>query len=418
MNSFLVQEKTKCEIINNLFEYKYRPKVIEEYIGNKIAIKQLQKWLELKKRKPYALIYGYTGKTLLAKLLLKEYNVIIIENNDLETFKNIITSENTTLTEKKSAFIIKDIDKNIGEGVRYKNFIKILDKNVNNLPVICLYSGHKIKKRYNTPTKIELIFVDYPEEEELKMYCKNIITKEKISIPDQSIVWIIASSNYNFMKILNNLQILSCLKKKKYNQKEIKNILEFAENDTILEAYEVLDETFNDKTERNIEEQINNCYNDQPLIVDLYYSNVGILPIESYYKVIDNMSSGDIFQKYIYRNCEWEMREYSICYSCILPHQEIRKHLKKNKVYKLKKNQLNNLPWSIVKNMNIYQGISNKTKTRYRPYELKYIFDNILNPLTNVSTMKNLGIDAEDYQKLSFTTKKEIEKIFKNVNEY
>ena len=431
-SDYLVQEIEKPERINDLFEYKHRPKKLDDFVGNKLNVSFLNGWIKAEdfSVKRIILLYGPPGigKTVLSRLLLKDYNMILCDSHNMsdknaffERIKKILTTisiESSLFNTKKSSIIIDNIDKNLGEGVYYKKFMDIVEKhNKNNIPIICISSSKKLKKKYNTPSKNLICLLDYPTQKDMTNYCNKIMKIENIDVTNDALKWIIASSRYDFRKILQTFKLLtlSKKKKKKYNKKDIQLILQFSESDIFFSAVEVLDEAFNDNINRDIQDLMSICYSDQPLIIDLLYSNINqCLDIEQIANVLDGYSDSDVFQTYIYKNKVWDLREYAISSSCIKTIDYIKKN-RKNKIYKLKKNQLNNLPWSCIKNQRIFSDIKSLNKN-LKTEEYQYAFKNIIKPqlepkldnlqenkeeiLDIIKLSKDIGINYSNYNKI------------------
>jgi len=196
-------------------------------------------------------------------------------------------------------------------------------------------------------------------------------------------------------------------------------------------AYEIIEDTLNNTIEDNIKDIINTCYNDQPLIIDLLYSNTTHLnDIETIEEIINSFSIGDIFQYCTYKYHSWEMREYSITNSCVLPIITINKNKIPEKTYKIKKNQLNNLPWNCVKNKNTLLDVKKNIKNLDN-IDILYTFKNIICPtidskleknemtLEDTSDLYKMGIDTEIYSKMRRLTimnkPKQLTKKVKNI---
>lgn len=439
MENFLIVEKSPKKIPNCLFESKYKPTNLKQYIGNKQAIKTLQ---TIHKKKPI-FIYGPhgIGKSLLAQLFLQEtHNIIEIDdiqekNKFFEKLKKIITSKPL---QKPSAIIIENIDTNIGEGVYFNKFIETIEKwNSTPTPIICICTGENIKKKYKISKNIELIKLEYPETQEMQKFCSSIASKEEINLCNNSIDLIISASRYDFRKILHFFKLITIGKhKKKYTTKDIIKIIEFSEADTVYSAYEIIEEIFNDNIDKNIEELTRDCYPDQPLINDIIYSNAtNGIDLQNTFNILNGFSISDTFQKHIFKNQSWQLRDYSIINGSINAFHIIKQ--KSNKKHrKIKKNQLNNLPWICAKN-NI--TLTEYTKnTSLNTEETLFTFKNIIIPLfhpkienktlteENIKELQQYGIhDASLFSKLwGLTYKKPItrknktflEKIFKQFN--
>jgi hypothetical protein len=449
-SDFLVQEVEKPEIIKDLFEDKHKPLNLDQFVGNKSAVIQLEKWVDEKidnnpNNKPFVILYGPNGvgKTLLSRFVLTNFNVIVFDFHNMKDKKKFferikkclsnISIEESLLQKKKTAFIIENVDKNLGDGIQYKKFNDLINKyHPFQNPIICINSSNDLKKKYNTPSKLLKIYLNYPETDELIIFCNKIAEKERLVINKSATELLIASSKYDIRKILHYMKILTYSKNKKITKKEIRKVLNFSESDVFFSAYEILDEIFNDDVERDINDIITKCYTDQPLIVDLIYSNLGYLDIETISESLDDISNGDIKQKLIYKKHAWELRDYVITDSCVSPLLRIRNN-KTKKNYVIKKNQINNITWNTIKNNKMLTNIISKSKyTKLKKDELKFAFLNIIEPIINkgikhntniendIEQMKQLGFTVDDYHKMkTFVKQKAMNKKEKNkLNNY
>lgn len=428
---FIVQEVPKEKPIEDLFENKYKPQSIKEFIGNKYPIKILKKWIkditDKSTNQLICIIHGPfgIGKSLISKLTLKDFNIIECEkstekNKFFDKIEKVITSksiEESLFQIKPSAFIIENIENIIGEGVYYKRLLDLLEKNKKILktPIICISSNVSLKKKYNTPSKVCIIKLDYPETKEMIDFCNYIQQNEQMNLSQSAKELIISASRYDFRKILHYFKLLTLAKKKSlYTNKDIIKIIEFSESDVFYSAYEIIEEIYNDTIEKETQELINNCRVDQPLISDLLYSNISNgIDIEGASSILDGFSQADIFQKYTYKNQSWELRDYTIASSCVNAFNVIKEQKNPKKTYKIKKNQLNNLPWTCIKNKKtLIETKNNSIYNKLSPNELLFAFHKIIDPIIDkkleqktittddIKELQDYGIDSSLYSKI------------------
>ena len=108
-------EETKNEQIDNsLWVEKYRPTVLENYVGNEHLKSKVEGYLETGDI-PHLLLYGRagTGKTTLAKLIVKsldcDYMVInASDENNVDTVRNKVKNFASSMGFKKYKIIILD----------------------------------------------------------------------------------------------------------------------------------------------------------------------------------------------------------------------------------------------------------------------------------------------------------------------
>lgn len=428
---FIIQEVPKEKPLEDLFENKYKPKTLKEFIGNKHPIKVLKTWIkDIINKSTNQLIcimhgpFGI-GKSILSELTLKDFNIIecdnITEKNKFfDKIEKVITSksiEESLFQIKPSAFVIENIEKNIGDGIYYKRLLDLLEekKKVLKTPIICISSNVSLKKKYNTPSKVCIVSLEYPDTKEMIDFCNTIEQNEQLKLSQSAKELIIAASRYDFRKILHYFKLLTLSKTKSiYTKKDIIKITEFSETDVFYSAYEIIDEVYNDTVEKDVDELINNCRVDQPLIADLLYSNItNGIDIEGASLILDGFSQADIFQNYTYKNQSWELRDYNIASSCVNAFNIIKQQKNPKKTYKIRKNQLNNLPWTCIKNKNTLVETKNKSLyNKLSPNELLFAFHNIIDPMIDnkleqktittddVKELQEYGIDSSLYSKI------------------
>ena len=75
---FLIQPTEKKEPVRDLFEEKYKPTTLKDFVGQKEAIKKIKQWLDNQGERLFTIIHGPSGvgKSLLSRLILKEWNII------------------------------------------------------------------------------------------------------------------------------------------------------------------------------------------------------------------------------------------------------------------------------------------------------------------------------------------------------
>lgn len=396
LDNFLVKKKNtiKGNINDIIFEEKYRPKDIENFVGNKSVIKELREFIskvgKVKSRdaKKICILKGPSGigKKTMVNLLLKDYNVIRFDSDNM--VKKSIFMDNMNkftdgdsiddyFSDKKIAIVINGIDELLN-AVTFKELINMLNKKTIEIPIVCTVDANN-KFKYRVLKCCLIISMEYPSLDEYVDFCTNLIKCEKITIVKSTIPWIVKHSKYNFKNILHCIKILS-LKKVKYTKKVILKVLKFSQSDSFLNAHDVVDSVLNNEYEEdNINENISICYTDQPLIIDLLYSNIiQSLSIDNISKSLDSICEGDIFNNYIYNNQQWEMRQYSIVSSCVNVFNIIHNN-KKRKSYTVKKNQLNNVVWSEISSKNNLKLIRPKFyTTSLKPLDYSYIIKYII----------------------------------------
>jgi replication factor C subunit 1 len=201
-----------------MFTVKYRPKKLEDFVGNKSAIQPFIHWLlewePSKKKTKCALVSGLNGvgKSLLVELILKkhDYNIIhlnIDEEHDKEyinqTIKPLLRTKKT-FNGQENALLVSDIDCVSGYG-----FISTLSDCIKEtqIPIICICDNRydqSIKPILNYCFDIKLGKATY--DEVYKLIYK-VVTTENIKIGKSGVDKLYGQANGDIRYILNALQL-------------------------------------------------------------------------------------------------------------------------------------------------------------------------------------------------------------------
>jgi replication factor C subunit 1 len=200
-----------------MFTITYRPKRIEEFVGNKQIIQPFIKWLLEwncnDKNNKCALISGLCGigKSLLVELILKkhDYNIINLAIDDERNkdymnnvIKPLIKTKNT-YDGQENILVVSEIDCGSDYG-----FISSLNECIKEtkIPIVCICDNRYdqgIKLILNYCFDLKMIKPSYQD-----VYCLiyKIIINEKIKIKESEIKEMYEQSNGDIRFILNNLQ--------------------------------------------------------------------------------------------------------------------------------------------------------------------------------------------------------------------
>lgn len=295
-----------------MFTTTYRPKKIEEFVGNKQIIQPLIEWLlewnpDNKKQK-CALISGICGigKSLFVDLILKkhDYNLIEINLDDERdsnymnnTIKPLLRTKKT-FDDKENVLVVSDIDSGNDYG-----FISSLTECIKEtkIPIVCICNN-----RYEQSIKPILNYcIDFkmvkPLYQDVYRLIYNIVITEKIRIKETEIKEMFEQSNGDIRFILNTLQFGMRKSKKNIQSTNI-----FDTTSLLLS----MDETIERKYETFW------LYNDlHPLMIHENYIN-NTLSARDEVKKLDNLSYSadaltdtDIFDKYV-NMTNWEFEPH------------------------------------------------------------------------------------------------------------
>jgi len=200
-----------------MFTTIYKPKNIDDFVGNKNIIQPFIQWLlewePTNKKNKCALVSGLTGigKTILVELILKkhDYNIIDLsleDERDKDYMNNVIKpilKTKKTFDGQENVLVVSEIDAGGDYG-----FISCLTECIKDtkIPIICICNN-----RYDQSIKPILnycfdIKMTKPSYQEVYRLLYNIVVTEKIKIKEQELKELYDQSNGDIRFIINTLQ--------------------------------------------------------------------------------------------------------------------------------------------------------------------------------------------------------------------
>ena len=231
-------------------------------------------------------------------LLIDELESVITLNDKNGVF-NIIKENNYKRWMPIIIITNNQHNKQLNEAKKYSNEIKIYPP----------YHS-EISKWISNITKNEKIFFDYDIINKFIEYCQNDMRKMLIQLDELKI-------NYGSTKITMNIfeNFISIMKKKDLDfdlyKATNKMLTDYKDIETCLELYE---------TEKVL----------MPLMIHENYHK--FIKTEEYSKILDNLSTGDILENYIYGEQNWDLLELHGLISCCIPSYYINKYSNNTKV--------------------------------------------------------------------------------------
>ena len=295
-----------------MFTTIYRPKKIEDFVGNKNIIKSFIEWLlewdPSNKKNKCALVSGLTGigKTLLVELILKkhDYNIINLgldDERDKDYMNNVIRpvlKTKKTFDGQENVLVVSDID----SGADYGFMSSLTDCiKETKIPIICICNN-----RYEQSIKPILnycfdIKMSKPSYQDTYRLVYNIVVTEKIKIKELEVKELYEQSNGDIRFIINTIQF--GLRKCKKNVQS-SNI--FESTGKLMSIDETIDSKYDTYWLAN---------DIHPLMVQENYSN-NIMGINDQLKRLDNLaysadalSDTDIFETQV-NMAKWEFEPY------------------------------------------------------------------------------------------------------------
>lgn len=407
--------------MSNLIQLKYKPNKRTDIIGNASSMYNIKQWLdsyeevknflktngllkksskgrkkklvnvtemeiEYSKRKGNLLITGPhgCGKSSIISIILNEYNYDVIYLNmldqkvkiDTDLIAKFTVNQSMDENKKKPILLIDELESVITLNDKNGVFNIIKDNNFKRwMPIIIITNNQHNKqlneaKKYSNEIKIyppyenetidwvsricrnESIKMDREQIKKFVEYCQNDMRKILIQLDELKI-------NYGCDKItfqaLENF--MSIMKKKDLDfdlyKATNKLLTDYKDIDTCLELYE---------TEKVL----------IPLMVHENYHK--FIQHSQYSKVLDNLSTGDILENYIYGEQNWDLLELHGMISCCIPSYFINKYpntrneyrslgfaadLNRTSVKKMNKKNINKT--NNLLNKNCYKNIRNKS---------------------------------------------------------
>ena len=336
---------------------KYKPNSLLEYY-NKSLVDKVSNWLDnwveyngLIKNSLLLIGPSGVGKTHLANLLFKHYKfnkVIECNANEVRTYSaltRLIDSTTNTkgiyklvesMQEKKTAIIMDEIDgltlgdkgcmKKILELVYIKTKDKTLKKPVKSrCPVINICSSLDNSKVTQIKKHSMIVYVNYPEADELHYLAKKIFKEEKIDFLDYEMLdYIINKRKYDyrsFLFLLRELMFITKKTKKKLTKPIINQILQDSYNKrNDLDMYQATRKIL--KEQKLSYEFLNKTYKSyQSVVPYIMYDNfktvlkeaktTNLKKINGFIDYYDDMTLGNIFEHYIYDEQMWELGDFA-----------------------------------------------------------------------------------------------------------
>ena len=221
------ENNTPEETNNSLWVEKYRPKKLEDYVGNEHLKSKVQVYLE-NDDVPHLLFYGKagTGKTTLAKLIANtiECDYIIInasDENNVDTVRNKVKNFASTIGFKKIKIIILDEFDYMTPNAQaiLRNLMETFSKHCRFI-LTCNYVEKVIDPIQSRCQTFQIV---PPTKKDVAIQISKILTSESIKFEPKNLVPIIDASYPDIRKIINTCQLNSIKGELKI---DVQNLLE------------------------------------------------------------------------------------------------------------------------------------------------------------------------------------------------
>lgn len=201
------------KITNSLWCERYRPQVLDEYVGNKYLKEKIKSFIDTGEV-PHLLFYGKAGggKTTLAKLIINgiDCDSIIInasDDNNVETVRNKIKGFVTTVGFKSVKIIVLDeVDymTTNAQGI-LRNLMESFSKN-SRFILTCNYLDKVLDPIQSRCQAFEIL---PPNKKDIEIHIGKILKFENVNFEQRALNKIIDSYYPDIRKIINTCQLNS-----------------------------------------------------------------------------------------------------------------------------------------------------------------------------------------------------------------
>ncbi len=288
---------------------KYRPKRIEEMVGNEDARLKLVAWVKKwKAGGRAALLLGPpgTGKTTLVHLVAKEFGMNLVELNasDVRTKEKLTkvigeAKSSANLFGERSLIFLDEVDGLSGRtDFGAIDFIKETIKSTQN-PIVMAANDPDADQVEKLSEVSLLLQFKPPPPREMELYARNIAEKEGLDLPDDLFSKYVASAHGDMRYLINSMQ----------SQREG---TEPSSKDISLSFVQALNSFFEAKDPASAAEALRSS-SIQPIekVREVFRSVVNSsLPAEARSKSLEIISRADMLMGKIMRTQNWRLLRY------------------------------------------------------------------------------------------------------------
>ena len=207
------EDSTNEQVNNSLWVEKYRPRKLDEYVGNEHLKEKVSDYLK-NGEVPHLLFFGKagTGKTTLAKLIVNSINCdyIIInasDENNVDTVRNKVKNFASTIGFKDSKIVILDEFDYMTPNAQaiLRNLMETFSRHCRFI-LTCNYVEKVISPIRSRTQEFQIV---PPTKKDVAVQISQILTKEGVKFELKDLVPVIDSSYPDIRKIINTCQLNS-----------------------------------------------------------------------------------------------------------------------------------------------------------------------------------------------------------------
>ena len=207
------EDSTNEQVNNSLWVEKYRPRTLDEYVGNDHLKEKVSDYLK-SGEVPHLLFFGKagTGKTTLAKLIVNSINCdhIIInasDENNVDTVRNKVKNFASTIGFKDSKIVILDEFDYMTPNAQaiLRNLMETFSRHCRFI-LTCNYVEKVISPIRSRTQEFQIV---PPTKKDVAVQISQILTKENIRFEPKDLVPVIDAGYPDIRKIINTCQLNS-----------------------------------------------------------------------------------------------------------------------------------------------------------------------------------------------------------------
>ena len=302
---------------------KYKPKTLNEIVGNKDAKEQFLSWLKSwnngPPKKRATLLYGSpgVGKTVTVEVFAKQLNIELVEKNasDYRTAEAIkhfagLASQYATLFGGKRLILLDEVDGIAGKEDRggVKELIKILK--TTRSPIV-LTANDAYNPRFSSIRKYCMIIsFKKPTVRETISHLKRICTKEGINADEEALKFITERAGRDVRSAVNDLQALAQGKTRLTKE----DIAWLAGRDRKEEIFAVMHTILYSRDSWEAKKAVSSADVDSDMLFHWVYENVPyhLTDPHDLVEAMNSLALADIYRKRIRDTQNWSLLRYVI----------------------------------------------------------------------------------------------------------